>query len=71
MEAMRSALCRLMIRSYPRPWRRRYESELMGLAADASMRWRDAADLGRSCVEEWERECARGRGKSLKAFAAA
>jgi hypothetical protein len=41
-----------LVRGYPRPWRGRYEAEVLALLDDASVRWRDVADLARGLLVE-------------------
>lgn len=49
---MTSALARRVVRHYPKPWRERYEGELLALLDDAPPRLRDVVDLTRGLMVE-------------------
>jgi hypothetical protein len=43
---------RRLVRSYPQPWRERYEGEVLALLDETNVRWRDVADLARGLLVE-------------------
>jgi hypothetical protein len=49
---LRRRLALLILRLYPRAWRRRYEQEQAGLVTDAAPRWSTVADLSRGALRE-------------------
>lgn len=50
---MTRALALLLLRSYPRTWRMRYEEEVRALLEDRAPGWRDVAGLLRGASHEW------------------
>lgn len=50
---MTRALALLLLRSYPRTWRMRYEEEVRALLDDRAPGWRDVAGLLRGASQEW------------------
>jgi hypothetical protein len=51
--AILSTCARLIVRSYPRRWRDRYEAEMFGLLDDGGATWRHVLDLAIGCGSEW------------------